>query len=266
MALASAATLRASNPSIPYTIVTDIPLDETAIPWHSPNDQLIVSSLRPDENRTVKTGAYARSPYARSLLLDADTLVLDDISFIPFALQYFDVLARVIDSPAIGPRTAHQILESRWTMDRSAMCNGGVVAFRSSPGAESFFQNWALHFQKVGSALDQPSLLEALYTSEARFFPLPAGLNAGARTPNPAIWHYKRRADRTVRRLVSQIGRATLADHGPKPDEIAGAMRPKGWRKRLSLDYLRDRHRDWLKPSPASPIKLELSRRGWISA
>ena len=264
MALASAATLRLTNPLIPFTIVTDITFDPNTIPWFSRNDRVTFSNVSQSANRTVKTSIYALSPYEKSLLLDADTLVLRSLNFIPFALDHFEVLARVVNAPPETPRTAHRILDSTWPMHQSAMCNGGVIAFRRSSGAEDFFAHWSHGFKALGLNLDQPSLLDALFSSSVRFFGLPERFNGGPRTRDVAVWHYTRRADRTARQLVERVGRSALNDNAEATRELARAMRPRNVRKRRSISYLRDRNADLLRRSPADHAVEALLERGWI--
>src|SRR5699024_10283009 len=73
--------------------------------------------------------------------------------------------------------TVTRSLGRRWRHDVPAAFpqhNGGVVLYRTSPGATIFLEEWRDGYHASGHGVDQITLREALWSSGIRFAVLPA--------------------------------------------------------------------------------------------
>lgn len=128
------------------------------------------------ERRNHKIQAILDSPFDRTLYIDTDTFVCGDL------LPAFDVLDRF--DIAIAHAAVHfSQSPSSSTPDTQKIpkalieFNGGVLFYRNNEMARSTFQDWMSRYNTTSKKLDQPTLREAIYFSNARIYVLPPEYN-----------------------------------------------------------------------------------------
>ena len=280
MALTSALSLRLTNPSVPFTILTDTSLDESSVKWFGPRDRIVdmTSTLAADTSLspgvdgrsalTRKPLIYSHARHERMLFIDADTLVLGDLEVIDQSLRHFDILARPYLERGVGRYATKALHDTGLTLGEAVSCNTGVIAFRKGEPVEEFFITWSSTIDEIGIDNDQPPFVPALYASpKVRFFPLPRRFNEGApsaiETDDIAILHYKRRGDRTTRRLVEDVAVRTFGDSATLRKDVQSALLP-GKSKRRQRAYRRSRNQDRFRRSIVAPIRETAEARGWL--
>lgn len=153
----SAETLK-EHTDLHCTLITDEPLDHDCI------DLKIHGENPPDRpDGYYKLNHIHRSPYERTLYLDTDTYVRDDISELFDILDTFDLAVtqapirntdRVPDIPAWFPEY-----------------NCGVMLFRTDDTGLDFFRAWRENYDAMGFDQDQPSFRRTLFDAEEiRYF------------------------------------------------------------------------------------------------
>lgn len=175
-ALQSVRSLKAANPGISATLFTDRAgnyLDfEQVFPVENPR----YSSLD-------KLNNIHRSPYDKTLYLDTDTHVVDDITDVFTLLNRFDFAGMIEISRGYWYRQYTNIPDS------FPEINSGVLAFRKCPLVDQLFVDWrnfytaSLAWQESSGGSnriwDQPGLRQALYSSpELKLSTLPTEYNA----------------------------------------------------------------------------------------
>lgn len=211
MAVNSFLSLRASNPNTGACIVTNMLEQAPAIPgWDESTDHWIHVRSDDKENRFYKTAIHDLSPFAKTVYLDCDTVVLDDISPLSFYLDFFEVGARPGKSPGPVPDRNKRLFNGTKRFADLPHWNGGVIAFRKGPAAAEFFDNWNRSYRELGFKRDQPALIEAMFRSRCRIFPLePRWNNSDSLNSDGlldrsesrdriAVWHYKWDIDRRL--------------------------------------------------------------------
>lgn len=269
MALTSAMTLRITNPAVPFTILTDVPLDPSAIPWFGPEDHGVdVASAGGRSALVRKPSVYGHARHERTLLIDADTIVLGNLGVIDHTLRRFDVIARPYLERGGGRYATRPLHDTGLMIGDAVSCNTGVIGFRRGDHVREFFATWSSTIDAIGIDNDQPPFVPALYASPLiRFFPMPRRFNEGApsalETDDIAILHYKRRGDRTTRRLVEDVGVRLFGDSDELRSAVRDALRP-GRSKRRQVAYLRSRNQDLTRCSIVTPVVETARSRGWI--
>ncbi len=206
MALVSMVSLRVTNPSVPVCIVTNV-VEKAPdhLPWWRADDHWTFLNSTTGDNRHAKLRVYELSPFEQTVFLDCDTLVLDDILKLRQYLVYFDVLMKLFYSPF---KKRRPLLNGQFRYSEDGHFNSGVIAFRKSAAAERFFSVWQEQFSRMAYHLDQPSLVEAWFLTEAKIFPLPFFWNSGDKWAHPTarrkiiIWHYKVRLEPYLEQAV----------------------------------------------------------------
>jgi hypothetical protein len=165
-ATVSARSVRATNPSLSLSLITDTPPAEAV--WDDvqlvPNDGRGGSAMKLQMHR---------APWAQSLFLDTDTLVVGDLAPVFTLLERFD-LAGVQHSG--GHHYALPGLPVTFPE-----FNSGVLAWRRTDAVLSFFSRWNERYDEYrdqqGRTWDQKSLRMALYESGLRLAALPHAYN-----------------------------------------------------------------------------------------
>lgn len=182
----AARTLRATNPGHAIDIFTDSPVDETLYDRvHALNQ----SWFRP------KFEALIRSRFDQTVYLDADLVVLADISDIFWLLDRFDIAAAHVQNRNAGfaRRTWHQEIPNAFPQ-----INGGVLGIRRNDATTAFLEacNKALADENLPA--DQPVMRELLLDSDLRLAILPPEYNlrkkdiatfSNSNVPAPRILH-----------------------------------------------------------------------------
>jgi hypothetical protein len=263
MALISIASLRVFNPTIPVCIVTNVSKNPPRLAlW---NTELESKWIFVDEttlrNRHVKLDMYSLSPFSKTLYLDCDTLVLSDISQMSFFLDHFEMALVPFE---IKPELdAKKILFDNTVQLRDIpYFNSGVIGFRQGIKVKSFFDCWKSRYEFHGFKRDQPSLIEALYTSDVRLVPLARKWNWGDGTYIGAIarreiviWHYKVRCiDRHLEFYIRKV-LPSFTDDPKNVDLVDSYIKQNRKTRRYG------RHPFWLMRGIINTLRGPLSRR-----
>lgn len=167
LAEASARSLRAVEPDLPVDLFTDAP--ETVAAGLFDEVHRIA-----DPHPRSKLDCMAETRFARTLFLDADTLVLAPLG------DLFDLLERFELALAHDVRRSSELIrESAGEPKPYAFpqLNSGVLLYRRSPTMLAFLTEWARRFAESGGMRDQPILKEMLWESDLRFWVLPPEFN-----------------------------------------------------------------------------------------
>ena len=246
MALHSARTFRRSNPDRGVTVLTDIRVPDEAIEGFDPRrDRIVVVDSPASENRLFKTSASLHTTYDRTLLLDADTVVLKNLDAPFHLLDYADVLLKLDPKGQNRSCQKHEEILDLGAFGGLPAWNGGVVFFRRNQRTDEFFREWNERFILRGSPFDQPALLETTFVTNAKVLPLDERWNCptgrferfgGAGGP-VSILHY-----------MSQVPPEVMAGVA----EIAGRLGQPGRRLHAnSLEYLVGRQKSSGRGLPA---------------
>ena len=121
-----------------------------------------------------KVDYLAKSPFGRTLYLDTDTAVVEDIGGLFDLLDRFDIALAHAMRRNFAPRLA------KWRIDipRSfPQFNGGVILYHNTPQVQSFFSQWSDAYRTAGFPQDQHTLRELLWLSDLRLAVLPPEYN-----------------------------------------------------------------------------------------
>ena len=186
LAYNSIASLKAVSPEIPVCVVVDkktsalvrTPPDG----WSSEDDFLVVDECV-EKNRYIKTSLNQHSPFDRTLFLDADTVVTDDISEIFSYLENFDLCIRLYGAGSKKgvTRSEMPLLDGRYKVLDLPHWNSGVIAFKKCEAVDAFFSSWNaaydIHRREMQVWTDQGALVEAIFRTKARVLSLDSRWN-----------------------------------------------------------------------------------------
>lgn len=204
MALLSAKMLRESNRDIPFTIVSNVTASIENFSFFESSDRYIFISEETEDNRLIKTSINKYSNYRKTLYLDCDTQVVGSLTPIFDAMERFDL---AIHLKARRYKRSPYDLEPVFNghpANALPHWNGGVFFFNDSPEAKDFFAKWNSLFTHGGLSIDQISLAQAIYASNARVLALDARWNS-ALLPKDVdhdvvIYHYTSSFDDSILR------------------------------------------------------------------
>lgn len=229
----SARSVKTLLPNLPVDIFTDSPdvlesgLFDRVEPIDSPH-------------RRSKVDYLPRTRFERTLYLDTDTRVVEDISDLFRLLERFDIA--MAHAHARNRRTHVE----QWQIELPQsfpQLNGGVILYRSSERTLEFLQSWSRAYHEAGFSKDQTTLRELIWSSDLRLYVLPPEYNVryekyvriwSQSEATAKILHYRRFHDqvgaaerasplagvgRLLRRLkggVSTLKASTVRVHGTK--------------------------------------------------
>ena len=134
-------------------------------------------------NIRSKVEFVSKSPFKKTIYLDSDTFVKNNIDDIFEILNNFDV-AGCIDSARKRKYISDKIKEYSIIPYSFSEINGGVLAFKSNKKVNFFLRMWKNLFFKYlneTSGWDQPSLRIALWNSKVKLHILPPEYNIRSR-------------------------------------------------------------------------------------
>lgn len=210
LAVMSAKSLRAFNPSLPIDIFTDVDRNDLSETFDAVH-------LIDDPHQRSKIDCIPRSRFDRTLFLDCDTLILA-----PFD-DLFDILDRFELALTHDVRRATPLIREGYrekTPYAFPQMNSGVLLYRKSDRVQSFFAEWKERYVAAGQMRDQITLKDLLWASDIRFYVLPPEFNLRRVTmldawepgdARPTILHSHRLLDH-----LRQPGAERLTD----PEEI----------------------------------------------
>ncbi len=163
LALRAARTIRKVMPDASIDLFTNQNVD----------DDVFDKVFRlPDNRRRPKMYAMRNSRFERTILLDADIIVLADIS------EIFDVLDRYDLAGALGVRRDKTMTPADTAVPRCLNpVNTGVLAFRASMRIRDFSLAWESEMKSRNDRLDQPTFRELLYFGDLDFVALASNYN-----------------------------------------------------------------------------------------
>lgn len=165
LARRAARSLAAVHPEAEIDLFTDQEIDD---PVFARIHRLSSSWFRP------KMEALAASRFERTICLDADIMVIGDLTPVFDLLDRFDIAAahnRILNGePALR-------LHTKPLPAAFANLNSGVIGLKASPGTQRFLTDWQEGVKASGADRDQPAFRELLYDSDLRLYVLPPGYN-----------------------------------------------------------------------------------------
>ncbi len=172
----SAETVKEAMPDVSVSLMTDQKVDNRLF------DE-IISIKNPEYGFEDQILNMDRSPYHRTIYLDTDIYIYDDIS------ELFDLLK------SFNLGLAHSSSRIAWDVADVPDCfpeyNSGVIAYRNDSEFHDFLSEWKnVYFGgKKGddTMRNQPSLRKALFDSELRIATLPPEYNCMYRYPGCAV-------------------------------------------------------------------------------
>lgn len=128
----------------------------------------------PDYDSTDKILPLKQTPYEKTLFIDSDTYITQDIT------DMFDLLDRYDLAVAHGPN--REMGKTKNVPDAFAEFNTGVILYRQDDVVNQFISNWYRTYErdyagKNVELMDQPAFREALYHSDVDFYVLPPEYN-----------------------------------------------------------------------------------------
>ena len=142
------------------------------------DENLIKTHIKPKHIRS-KVDFISQSPFEKTLYLDSDTLIVQDLSDIFDSLERFDVA--VTHDYARKRRKYSKIIPEYSNIPYSfSEVNGGVFAFKKNERTDKFLALWKEYFYKYfnkTSGWDQVSLRISLWESTVQLYHLPVEYN-----------------------------------------------------------------------------------------
>lgn len=168
-AVFSAQTLRNNVPNADITLFTE-EVSKSFRERLNIFDQIIEKKM---ENSYIdKPICMKNTPYYRTIFLDSDTCVCEDISSLFNLLNYFDIAAVLSPNYPLGPKWDPELVNL-------PEYNTGMILYRNNENINNFFDEWEKTYRerKHLDAHDQPSMSLALARSSVRMINLPFEFN-----------------------------------------------------------------------------------------
>lgn len=171
----SAETARSAMPDVNICLITD----------DSVSDPVFDSVIRvsdPDYGFVDQIKYMHYSPYERTLFLDTDIYVDEDISELFALIERFDI--------AVAHDQDRQSWELEGVPESFPEYNTGVVVYQNNDVLHRFTERWIEYYRQMADSPEtqnQPSFRRALYESELRLATLPTEYNCMVRYPGHAI-------------------------------------------------------------------------------
>ena len=121
-----------------------------------------------------KVDCLMNSPFERTLFLDADIRVLEDVSDLFDVLERFDI---AMAQAHARNRPATRAVWNQELPDAFPQFNTGVLVVRRNAQTQTLFQNWSESYKAAGFRKDQVTLRELLWNSDLRLATLPPEYN-----------------------------------------------------------------------------------------
>jgi hypothetical protein len=220
---AAARSVRRHMPAVPVALFTDAV--QLGIPLSGVFDPVI--ELASVHHRS-KVDCLMNSPFERTLFLDADIRVLEDVS------ELFDLLERFDFAMAHAHARNRAATRAVWTRalpDAFPQFNTGVVAVRRNAQTQALLQDWSNSYKAAGFRKDQVTLRELLWNSDLRLATLPPEYNI--RYPKN-LWLWSRRE---ARPRICHFHRYSFSKRSDWLIHLG--KRIVGWPRRVAVRLLR---------------------------
>lgn len=138
------------------------------------------------------------SPFERTLYLDTDIRIVEDIREMFTLLERFDI--GIAHANARNQRSTNE----RWRCvipESFPQMNSGVIIYKNSPAVMQLWRDWSRYYPETGFKKDQVTLRELLWLGDLRSATLPPEYNIRykkhikvwkAKEARPKILHYGR--------------------------------------------------------------------------
>jgi hypothetical protein len=161
----SAISVRTTNPELDIDIFTDVAADENLF------DKV---HKIPTGHMRSKVDWLPKSRFEKTLYLDSDTRVVDDITPLAELLDRFDI-ALAHGHQRHGAR--QNIFWNESIPASFPQINGGVILYSGRPNVRAFLEHWSRSYHKAGFKWDQITLREIMWKSDLRLYILPPEYN-----------------------------------------------------------------------------------------
>ncbi|QUS34856.1 putative nucleotide-diphospho-sugar transferase [Falsirhodobacter algicola] len=165
LACRAARNVRLVMPDCPIDLYTDEPPEDAVF------DRVFRVSA---DGPRPKMEALIRSRFERTLYLDCDAVVVNDVSDIFAMLERFDIVG-AHEQYGSSQVTLQKVMRDLPTAFRQI--NGGVLGVRRSAETTAFLERWGAEFRSRKLRFDQPLLREMLWESDLRLGVLPPEYN-----------------------------------------------------------------------------------------
>ena len=165
LAIQSARTLKAQCPDYPIDLFTDKPVDCDVF------DRVHVYE---ESWFRAKIDALRDSRFEKTIFIDADTIIIDDLSDAFNVLDRFDIAA-VHDQGRNSKQS--QLLHEITLPEAFPQLNTGMIAVKKTPEIKEFLLNWKTKLQASAANYDQPLFRELLWHAPLKLYVLPAEYN-----------------------------------------------------------------------------------------
>jgi len=261
MAMLSIKSLKNVSKDIPVCLVTNLDKDPSIYSsWNNEKDKVIRVEDLSANNRFYKTNIYDISPFYKSLFLDCDTIVLEDITPSFKLLEYFDCAASLIPEPAKGKQAKLNpaLLSGDQNYIDLPHWNTGVILFKKNKNSKELFNNWCKIFQNMEFDFDQPSFLESVFVSNTKFLSLDNRWNRrvnqwkyyGEKISDTIVLHYMFSIDNNLKVDLLEVDKK-FSDNDNKMVEFINSKRVVRYKKFSSrqsffqnIDLIRDHIKD----------------------
>jgi|694.fasta_scaffold04389_15 hypothetical protein len=161
----SAVRVKELMPSVPIALASDLQGPKELFDHHLP-------IMEPKYDFSDKIGPLLSTPFERTVFLDTDTWLCEQVP------EMFAILDRYDVAMAHAPMRYTAASEAPSTFPE---CNSGVIAFNMNNRTRGLFDLWQKLYQERlknnGVVEDQPSLRDALWQSDISFAALPPEYN-----------------------------------------------------------------------------------------
>jgi hypothetical protein len=222
---AAARSVRRHMPHVPIALFTDA--GRLGIALSDVFGQVI--ELDSVHHRS-KVDCLMNTPFDRTLFLDADIRVLEDVSELFDLLDRFDI---AMAHAHARNRAATRAVWTRELPDAFPQFNTGVIAVRRNAQTQTLLQDWSAKYKAAGFRKDQVTLRELLWASDLRLATLPPEYNIrypknlwlwSRREARPRICHFQRYSFPNRRDWLVYLGKRLI-----------------GWPRRIAARLLRSR-------------------------
>lgn len=226
---AAARSVRRHMPDVPIALFTDA--GQLGHPLSDLFDPVIELE---GAHRRSKVDCLMNSPFERTLFLDADIRVLEDVSELFDLLERFDM---AMAQAHARNRAATRAVWTRALPDAYPQFNTGVMAVRRSPETHALLQAWSDSYKSAGFRKDQVTLRELLWSSDLRLATLPPEYNIrypkylwlwGRREARPRICHFHRYSFVTRGEWLAHLAKRALGWPRRVASTFRGALRKDG--------------------------------------
>jgi len=171
----SARTVREAMPDVDICLITDEDVTDTVF-------NTVVRVSDPDYGFVDQIRYMQHAPYDRTVFLDTDIYVDEDISELFTLLDQFDIAAAYNHN--------REAFELESVPASFPEYNTGVIAYRNDSAFGDFLDQWEREYWEMSDspeAQNQPSFRKALYGSRLRLATLPTEYNCMVRYPGHAV-------------------------------------------------------------------------------